>query len=246
MEHVVVSHQEWLAARKKLQAAEKVFTRERDRISQLRRELPWEEVTTEYVFDGPQGPRSLSDIFDDRRQLVVYHFMFAPDWDAGCRSCSFWADNFNPICVHLNHRDVTMAAISRAPYEKLAAYRKRMGWSFPWYSSNRNTFNYDYSVSFSEADLAKGHTIYNYREYELVDDDTDEPGISVFYKDDSGRIFHTYSTYSRGIDLMNTAYNYLDLVPKGRDEGDVIMGWLRRHDEYDDAKPAAQETARAR
>lgn len=246
MEHVVVSHQEWLAARKKLQAAEKAFTRERDRISQLRRELPWEEVTTEYEFDGPQGPRSLSDLFDGRRQLVVYHFMFAPDWDAGCRSCSFWADNFNPICVHLNHRDVTMVAISRAPYEKLAAYRKRMGWSFPWYSSNRNTFNYDYSVSFSKEDLAKGHSIYNYRAYELVDDDTDEPGISVFYKDDSGRIFHTYSTYSRGIDLMNTAYNYLDLVPKGRDEGDVIMAWLRRHDEYDDAKPSAQETARAR
>jgi predicted dithiol-disulfide oxidoreductase (DUF899 family) len=244
MEHAVVSHQAWLEARKQLLAAEKAFTRERDRISQMRRDLPWEQVTTEYAFDGPQGSRSLTDLFEGRRQLVVYHFMYAPQWDAGCPSCSFWADNFNPTGVHLNHRDVTMVAISRAPYEKLAAYRARMGWSFPWFSSNRNSFNYDYGVSFSD-EVAKGNGIYNYREADL-EGDTDLPGISVFYKDDSGRIFHTYSTYGRGIDLMNTVYNYLDLVPKGRDEDDGNMAWLRRHDEYGDAKPAAQDAARAR
>ncbi len=233
MEHAVVSHEEWLAARKDLLAAEKTFTRERDRISQQRRDLPWELVTTEYVFDGAQGAQSLSDLFDGRRQLVVYHFMYAPDWDAGCKSCSFWADNFNPVGVHLNHRDVTMVAISRAPYATLAAYEERMGWSFPWYSSNFNTFNYDYGVSFSDADRAKGHGQYNYVDLELDADDTDLPGISVFYKDDAGRIYHTYSAYGRGIDLMNTAYNYLDLVPKGRHEGEGGMGpWLRRHDEY--------------
>jgi predicted dithiol-disulfide oxidoreductase (DUF899 family) len=233
MEHAVVSHQAWLDARKDLLAAEKAFTRERDRVSQQRRDLPWEQVTKEYVFDGPQGARSLSDLFDGRSQLVVYHFMFAPDWDAGCKSCSFWADNFNPVGVHLNHRDVTMVAISRAPYDKLAAYQRRMSWRFSWFSSDRNTFNYDYSVSFGDDDLAKGRALYNYVDVEL-DGETDLPGISVFYKDDAGRIFHTYSTYGRGIDLMNTAYNYLDLVPKGRDEGDGGMGpWLRRHDEYD-------------
>jgi predicted dithiol-disulfide oxidoreductase (DUF899 family) len=246
MQHNVVSHQAWLDARKNLLAAEKAFTRERDRISQQRRDLPWEQVTTEYVFDGPRGPRSLSDLFDGRSQLVVYHFMFAPNWDEGCQSCSFWADNFNPIGVHLNHRDVTMVAISRAPYEKLAAYEGRMGWSFPWFSSNRNTFNYDYFVSYRDQDLAKGRVVYNYADVDFDPDDTDMPGISVFYRDDTGRIFHTYSTYGRGIDMMNTAYNYLDLVPKGRDEdGGGMSQWLRRHDEYD-SQPAAQDAARAR
>lgn len=233
MEHAVVSHQAWVEARKQLLAAEKTFTRERDRMSQARRDLPWEEVATAYVFDGAQGPKSLAELFEGRSQLVVYHFMYAPDWDAGCPSCSFWADNFNPAPVHLNHRDVTMVAISRAPYETLAAYQQRMGWSFPWYSSGRNTFNYDYGVSFDDATLAKGQASYNYVEIDL-DGATDLPGISVFYKDDAGRIFHTYSTYERGIDLMNTVYNYLDLVPKGRDEGgNGMRPWLRRHDEYD-------------
>jgi predicted dithiol-disulfide oxidoreductase (DUF899 family) len=231
MEHAVVSHEEWVEARKKLLAAEKTFTRERDRVSQARRDLPWEAVTEAYVFDGPNGRRTLGELFDGRSQLIVYHFMFAPDWDAGCPSCSFWADSFNPVGVHLNHRDATMVAISRAPYEKLAAYRRRMGWSFPWFSSSGNSFNYDYGVSFRDEDRARG-ALYNYG---LIDqeEETDLPGISVFYKDAAGRIFHTYSTYTRGIDLMNTTYNYLDLVPKGRDEGAGIMAWLRRHDEYD-------------
>lgn len=238
MEHTVVSHQAWVEARKNFLAAEKAFTQARDRLSQQRRDLPWEQVTAEYVFDGPHGRRTLAELFEGRSQLVVYHFMFAPDWGEGCKSCSFWADNFNPVAVHLNHRDVTMVAISRAPYEKLAAYQKRMGWSFPWYSSNRNPFNYDYGVSYGDADHAKGHADYNYRDIEL-EGETDLPGISVFYKDDDGRIFHTYSTYGRGIDLMNTAYNYLDLVPKGRDEDDGGMSsWLRRHDEYDAKSPA--------
>jgi predicted dithiol-disulfide oxidoreductase (DUF899 family) len=232
MEHAVVSHDAWVEARKKLLAAEKAFTRERDRVSAARRDLPWEEVTTAYMFDGPDGPRSFAELFDGRSQLVVYHFMYAPEWDAGCPSCSFWADSFNPVGVHLNHRDVTMVAISRAPRDQLAAYEKRMGWSFPWYSSGRNTFNYDFGVSFREGG---GGTDYNYGQLS-AGGETDLPGISVFYKDASGRIFHTYSTYTRGIDLMNTAYNYLDLVPKGRDEGDSGMGlWLRRHDEYDKA-----------
>jgi predicted dithiol-disulfide oxidoreductase (DUF899 family) len=239
MEHAVVSRQAWVDARKNLLAAEKAFTRERDRVSQQRRDLPWELVAPEYTFEGATGKKSLSDLFDGRSQLVVYHFMYAPEWDSGCKSCSFWADNFNPVGVHLNHRDVTIVAISRAPYEQLAAYQKRMGWGFPWYSSSGNTFNYDYGVSFRDEQRAKGHATYNYVDIELDDDATDLPGISVFYKDESGRIFHTYSTYGRGIDLMNTAYNYLDLVPKGRDEGGGGMGsWLRRHDEYD-SKPTA-------
>jgi predicted dithiol-disulfide oxidoreductase (DUF899 family) len=238
MEHAVVSHQEWVDARKKFLADEKAFTRERDRISAQRRALPWEEISGEYVFDGAWGPKTLAELFEGRSQLVVYHFMYAPDWDEGCKSCSFWADNFNPVGVHLNHRDVTMVAISRAPYPQLAAYQKRMGWNFPWYSSGRNTFNYDLGVSFRDEEVAKGRGVFNYVVIDL-DGATDLPGISVFYKDDAGRIFHTYSTYGRGIDLMNTAYNYLDLVPKGRDEGDRGMGpWLRRHDEYD-ARPAS-------
>jgi predicted dithiol-disulfide oxidoreductase (DUF899 family) len=234
MEHAVVSHDEWVEARRKFLAAEKAFTRERDRVSQARRDLPWEEVTTRYIFDGADGPRSLADLFESRSQLVVYHFMYAPEWDAGCPSCSFWADGFNPVGVHLNHRDVTMVAVSRAPYAQLAAYEKRMGWSFPWYSSGRNSFNYDYGVSFGDDERA----VYNYVEIDR-DGETDLPGISVFYKAEDGRIFHTYSTYGRGIDLTNTAYNYLDLAPKGRDEsGKGMATWLRRHDEYDKAPVA--------
>lgn len=233
MEHAVVSHEAWLDAPRVLLIAEKAFTRERDRISQQRRDLPWEQVTKEYSFDGPHGAQSLSELFNGRTQLVVYHFMHAPDWAEGCKQCSFWADNFNPLGVHLNHRDVSMVAISRAPHEKLVAYRERMGWSFPWFSSGRNTFNYDYGVSFRDEDIAGENTVYNYAETDL-DGEPECPGISVFHEDDAGRIFHTYSTYGRGIDLMNTAYNYLDLVPKGRDEDETsLRTWLRRHDEYD-------------
>ena len=229
----VVSPNEWFAARKELLLKEKEFTKLRDELSQARRDLPWEPVKEDYVFEGAHGPAKLSELFEGRSQLIVYHLMYAPDWDAACPSCSFWADGFDPIVVHLNHRDTAMVAISRAPYPQLAVYEKRMGWSFKWFSSAGNSFNYDYGVSFSQEDVDRGVCHYNYR----VSDPgvTDKEGISVFLKAPDGAIYHTYSTYERGIDLMNTAYNYLDLTPKGRDEELVGMrDWLRRHDEYDD------------
>ena len=237
--HSVVDHQQWLTARGELLTKEKEFTRLRDQLSRQRRELPWEPVTKEYVFDGPEGKQTLAELFEGRSQLVIYHFMFGPDakpdathWpDAGCEQCSFWADNFNGIIVHLNHRDVTMIAVSRAPLEKLNAYKKRMGWSFRWVSSGANDFNFDYHVSFTEQEFAKKKGFYNY----VIQDpgDTDREAISVFHKDASGATYHTYSAYARGIDMLNLAYHYLDIVPKGRDEGDRGPFWVRRHDEYD-------------
>lgn len=228
--HTVVSRKEWLAARKALLVKEKKFTKLRDQLSQQRRALPWVKVDKDYVFDGPNGRESLSDLFDGRSQLIVYHFMFGHDWDAACKHCSFWADNFNPIIVHLNHRDVTMVAVSRAPYSKLAAYAKRMGWDFKWVSSGGTDFNYDYHVSFTPEEETKKHAFFNYKKQDP--DSSDREGASVFYKDSKGNVFHTYSTYARGIDMVNVAYQYLDLVPKGRDEGKTGPSWLRRHDEY--------------
>ena len=227
--HEVVGHDEWLEARKALLAKEKEFTRRRDELSRERRELPWEPVEKEYVFGTPSGPRSLAELFDGRSQLVVYHFMFAPDGEAGCKSCSFWADNIERNVVHLNARDVTFVAVSRAPLEKLEAYRTRMGWSFTWVSSGGNDFNYDYGVSFRPDE--QDRLIYNYGS--LSPRMPDREGTSVFFRDESGNVFHTYSSYARGIDLLNTAYNYLDLVPKGRDEGGRDQYWVRRRDEYD-------------
>ena len=224
----VVDHTEWLEARKGLLAKEKEFTRLRDELTRQRHELPWEPIETEYVFDGPDGEETLADLFEGRSQLLVYHFMFGPDWDAGCPVCSFWADNFDPIVLHLNARDVTMVAISRAPYSKLAAYRQRMGWAFKWVSSARNRFNFDYGVSF-DADQVDA-PLYNYGTIAPGGDERE--GTSVFAKDEAGNVFHTYSAYARGIDLVNTAYNYLDLVPKGRDEDGRGASWVRRHDEY--------------
>jgi predicted dithiol-disulfide oxidoreductase (DUF899 family) len=231
--HQVVSHKEWLTARKALLEREKEFTRLRDELSAARRELPWEPVAKDYVFDGPQGKQKLSDLFDGRSQLIVYHFMYAPDWDAGCKSCSFWADNFNGIDVHLNHRDVTFVAVSRAPLAKLQAYAKRMGWSFPWFSSHGSDFNFDYQASFTPEQLAAGEAVYNYTKQK--NPISDQVGISVFSKDERGAVFHTYSCYSRGVDMLNGAYHWLDLVPKGRDEAGLkfTMEWVRRHDEYD-------------
>jgi len=229
-DHPVLSHEEWIAARTAFLSKEKEFTRLRDELSQQRRELPWEAVTKSYVFEGPDGKATLADLFEDRSQLIVYHFMFAPDWEAGCPHCSFWADNFNPIIVHLNQRDVTMVAISRAPLNQIEEYKKRMGWSFKWLSSSGDDFNFDFQASFRQEDVKKGSVFYNFKEQK--ESSSDREGISTFYKDASGRIFHTYSTYARGIDLMNTAYNYLDLVPKGRDEGGRGPYWVRRHDEY--------------
>ena len=238
MEHKVLSHEEWLTARKKHLVAEKEFTRARDRLSQARRELPWERVVKDYVFEGPDGRVSLPDLFAERSQLVVYHAMFDPEhatsktsWstDAACTACSFWIDNFNGIAVHLNHRDVTIVAVSRAPYPKIDAYRGRMGWSIPWVSSRGSDFNADYGVSFTPDEVASGK-LYNFGTADPFQ--TEAPGISVFFRDSDGEIYHTYSTYARGLDMLNVAYHYLDLVPKGRDESDGAMRWLRRHDEY--------------
>ncbi|MGO8972733.1 MAG: DUF899 domain-containing protein [Steroidobacteraceae bacterium] len=229
----IVSREDWMTARQALLAKEKEFTRLRDELSQARRDLPWEEVTKEYQFEGPIGRESLSDLFAGRSQLIVYHFMFGPDSSAGCPHCSFWADNFNGIVMHLNQRDVTMIAVSRAPYARLEAYQKRLGWTFKWVSSGNTSFNFDYQASFTPEALSGKQALFNY-----VQQDPGRPdreGVSVFFKDGSGRIYHTYSTYARGIDILNTAYNYLDLVPKSRDENGRGPFWVRRHDEYENA-----------
>jgi predicted dithiol-disulfide oxidoreductase (DUF899 family) len=231
--HAVVSSDEWIAARQRLLIKEKEFTRLRDQLSQQRRDLPWEAVGKEYVFEGPDGRQTLRELFAGRSQLIVYHFMFDPSWDAGCPHCSFWADDFNGIIVHLSHRDVTMVAVSRAPYAKLAAYEKRMGWNFKWVSAHDTDFNSDYHVSFKPEEIAAKVAWYNYK---LQDPSAPErEGVSVFHQDRDGRIFHTYSAYARGIDMLNAAYHYLDLAPKGRDEGERNQFWVRRHDEYDEA-----------
>jgi predicted dithiol-disulfide oxidoreductase (DUF899 family) len=231
MQHKIVSQVEWLAARKALLAKEKEFTKARDHISAARRELPWVKVEKSYVFDGPAGKQSLADLFDGHSQLVIYHFMFGQDWNAGCPHCSHWADNFNSIIVHLNRRDVTMIAVSRAPLAKLDAYRRRMGWTFKWVSSLESDFNFDFNVSFTPEEVAAKNALYNFtRQNPEV---SEREGVSVFFKDERGDIFRTYSTYARGIDMLNTDYNYLDLVPKGRDEGGRGPFWVRRHDEYD-------------
>jgi predicted dithiol-disulfide oxidoreductase (DUF899 family) len=229
-DHPVVSHQEWVAARTAFLAREKEFTRLRDDLSRQRRELPWEKVEKSYVFDGPNGQETLAELFWDKKQLVVYHFMFNPTQEAGCKHCSFWADNFDPVIIHLNHRDVSLVVISRAPLAKLEAFKERMGWSFKWVSSGQNDFNYDYQVSFTPDQVQSGAAVYNYRRLDV--EMADREGISVFYQDDQGAVFHTYSCYARGIDMMNTAYHYLDLVPKGRDEGGAPQSWVRYHDKY--------------
>jgi len=236
----VVTHDEWLAVRKKHLAKEKEFTRLRDQLNKERRDLPWEFVEKEYVFEGENGRQPLADIFEGRSQLVVYHAMFDPEtagqhtsWtsEAACFVCSFWMDNFNGITLHLNHRDITMAAVSRAPYPKLAAYKARMGWKFPWYSS-AGDFNFDYRVSFTPEELNAGEVEYNYRRTGWSG--SEAPGISVFLNE-SGQTYHTYSTYERGLDMLNVAYHYMDLVPKGRDEDEDGAGsWVHRRDEYPD------------
>ena len=231
-DHPIVSRSAWLEQRTRLLAKEKELTRLRDQLSAERRALPWVRVSEPYRFQGTKGERTLSELFDGRSQLAVYHFMFDPEWDAGCKSCSFWADNFNGIVTHLAHRDVTMVAISLAPLAKLQAYEKRMGWSFPWYSSFGTSFNADYGVTFSRNDAEAQRASYNYGSLTGVKGEM--PGVSTFYKNAAGEVFHAYSAYGRGIDTLNTAYHYLDLVPKGRDEQDLEspMAWLRRHDEY--------------
>jgi predicted dithiol-disulfide oxidoreductase (DUF899 family) len=226
-----VSHQEWLAARKALLEREKAFTRERDALSAARRDLPWVRVDKAYVFDGPDGKETLADLFDSRSQLIVYHFMFGPEWEQGCPSCSFVSDHIDGANLHLPHRDVTLLAVSRAPLPQIEAFKERMGWRFKWVSSYGNDFNHDYHVSVTKEELAKGKVPYNYGMFEGHDE---LPGLSVFYKDENGTVFHTYSAYARGLDMLVGAYNYLDLVPKGRDEAEPpwTMAWVRHHDRY--------------
>ena len=230
----IVSRDAWVEARKAHLAAEKEFTQLRDRLSQERRELPWLRIEKDYVFDGPNGKESLSDLFDGRSQLVIQHFMYGPDWDEGCPSCSFWADGYDGFVVHLAHRDVTMVSVSRASLDQIEAYKKRMGWRFKWVSSLSSDFNQDFNVSFTAEELEKGEVYYNYGLRQFPADEA--PGASVFYKDEAGEIFHTYSCFGRGLDILNGAYKYLDLVPKGRDESELsyTMAWLRRHDSYED------------
>jgi predicted dithiol-disulfide oxidoreductase (DUF899 family) len=229
----IVSSSEWVAARKQLLQKEKEFTRLRDQLSAERRALPWTRIDKDYVFDGPGGRETLAQLFGDRSQLVVYHFMFAPEWEVGCKSCSFWADNFNGITAHLRERDVAFVAISRAPLAKLQAFARRLGWTFKWVSSNGTDFNYDFEVSFQPDAAARGDATYNFARLQHAG--TDMPGISVFARDESGAVYRTYSTYGRGLDMMNTAYHYLDLVPKGRDEAGLpfTMSWVKLRDLYD-------------
>ncbi|WP_309082837.1 thioredoxin family protein [Chelativorans sp.] len=234
MRNQVVSREEWLHARLKLLAAEKEFTRQRDALARRRMAMPWQRVEKTYRFEGPDGALSLADLFGGQSQLIIYHFMLAPDWEEGCKSCSFWADNFNGIPIHLKHRDVSFTAVSRAPLRRIEAYKSRMGWSFPWVSSHGSDFNFDYHVSFTPEEIAEGKAIYNYKiQAPTV---SDQVGVSVFYRDEVGEMFHTYSCYSRGVDMLNGAYHYLDLTPKGRDEESLRqpMEWLRRHDRYED------------
>ncbi len=230
----VVSPAEWLKARKAYLAKEKEFTRLRDELSRQRRELPWEKVEKNYVFEGPGGKQTLADLFGKRSQLIVYHFMFGPGWKEGCPSCSYLADHFDGATIHLAHRDVSFAVISRAPMAEIDAFKKRMGWRFPWVSSFGSDFNYDYHVSFTPEEKAEGTVEYNYDTTEFPSEEG--PGASVFYKDKNGDIFHTYSSYARGLDILVGTYNLLDLVPKGRDEDGLAftMAWVRHHDRYND------------
>ncbi len=231
----IVSQDEWLTTRKQHLLKEKELTHLRDQLSAERRTLPWVKVEKNYVFDGSKGKETLADLFDGRSQLIIYHFMFRPGWEEGCRSCSFLADHIDGSVVHLANRDVTLMAVSRAPLPEIEAFKKRMGWRFKWVSSYGSDFNSDYHVSFTQDDVAKGKTSYNYEVRESTSEG-EAPGTSVFYKDATGDIFHTYSSYARGCDMLIGAYNYLDLVPKGRDEDALTftMAWVRHHDRYGD------------
>ena len=231
--HKIVSQSEWLAARKAFLEAEKRFTHARDELSRQRRALPWVKVDKSYVFDGPNGKETLGDLFDGRSQLIVYHFMFGPGWEQGCPSCSYLSDHWDGATVHLAQRDVTFLAVSRAPYDQIAAFKKRMGWRFKWVSSFANDFNRDHHVSFTKDELEQGKAAYNYTVGRFPAEEA--PGVSVFAKDAAGDIFHTYSSYARGLDILVGTYNLLDLVPKGRDEDGLsfTMAWVRHHDRYE-------------
>ena len=242
MNHPVVSRDRWIAERKALLAHEKELTHLRDQIARERRALPWVRIDKPYVFDTPEGTRTLAALFEGRRQLLVQHFMFGPQWEQGCPSCSFMADHSDGMAVHLAHRDVTLVAISRAPLGDIERFRQRMGWRFKWVSSFGSDFNHDFHVSFTPEERARGAVYYNYG---MVNFPAEEaPGVSVFYKDDAGTLFHTYSTYGRGVEVMMGTYNMLDLTPKGRDEDNqsYTMEWVRHHDRYEPAPTAASDS----
>ena len=230
--HKIVSQQEWIEARKALLAREKDFTRTRDRLSEERRALPWVKVEKPYLFDSTDGRTTLADLFKGRPQLVIQHFMYAPEWSEGCKSCSFWADGYERMIPHLAARDTSFAAVSRAPLEKLEAFKKRMGWTFDWVSSGSGDFNYDFAVSFTPDQIKSADQLYNFGTARFGSEEA--PGISVFYRDEVGDIFHTYSCFARGLDMMNAAYHYLDLTPLGRHEEGLPypMDWVRLRDQY--------------
>jgi predicted dithiol-disulfide oxidoreductase (DUF899 family) len=237
MQNQVVSREEWLEARHALLLREKEATHLRDRVNAERMALPWVKVDKDYVFDTPQGGKTLSDLFDGRSQLLVYHFMLGPDWDAGCPGCSFLSDHVDGTLPHLNNHDVTWVAVSRAPLEKIEAYKTRMGWKFPWASSSGTDFNFDYHVSFTPQDLAKGKAVYNFSAIESDNANDELPGMSAFYRNERGEVFHTYSTYARGLEEMVGTLMVLDRAPKGRNE-DSTMNFVKRHDEYETAQTA--------
>jgi predicted dithiol-disulfide oxidoreductase (DUF899 family) len=234
-DHAVVPAEQWLQARVELLAKEKELRRQMDEIARLRRELPWERVENNYVFETSEGKKTLAELFECRSQLMLYHFMFGPDWEQGCSGCSFLADHVDGAIVHLAHRDVTWTAVSRAPLAKIEAFKKRMGWKFRWISSFGSGFNFDYHVSFTQEQMARGEVYYNYADRRFPQ--SEGPGISVFYRDEAGQVFHTYSAYARGLDILLGTYNYLDFAPKGRDEESfqMPMTWVRHHDRYEDS-----------
>ena len=228
--HKMVSRTKWLAARKALLVKEKKFIHLLEQLAQRRRDLPWVKVDEDYIFEGPNGRETLAQLFGRKSQLIVYHFMFGPGWKEGCPHCSFWSDHYDAMGPHLKNRDVSFVVVSRAPLSEIKPFKKRMGWRFKWVSSFQNDFNYDYHVSFRPEDIKTGAAFYNYEKFAM--DMTDREGISVFVKDKKGDIFHTYSTFARGIDMVNPTYQFLDLVPKGRDEHGRGQFWVRYHDRY--------------
>jgi predicted dithiol-disulfide oxidoreductase (DUF899 family) len=232
VKHKVVSGSEWIDAGSALLKKEKEFTKARDAMSAARRELPWTKVEKDYVFEGPNGPVSLSELFNGNSQLIVYHFMFGPDDDSGCPGCSFVCDHVDGARQHFEHHGVAFVAVSRAPLANFEPFKKRMGWTFRWVSSNQNSFNYDFGVSYRREDLDRGPVLHNFAMQKLKGEE--QPGLTVFAKDEEGNIYRTYSTYERGLDLLIGAYNYLDLTSNGRNEPDGGMSWVRLHDQYED------------
>ena len=233
LDNPVVSRKEWLEARRNLLAMEKEETRLRDKVRAGRQAMPWVKVDKTYTFDSLTGKKTLADLFEGRSQLMIYHFMFGPDWDAGCPGCSFLADHLGGTLPHLNNHDVTMVVVSRAPLDKIEAYKKRMGWHFPWVSSHGSDFNFDYHVSFTREELASGKVFYNFRETPSEDAHDELPGMSAFYKDEDGTIYHTYSDYARGGEEILTTLMILDRAPKGRNETSTLS-FVKRHDEYEE------------